>query len=150
MYKASKESMANAFTIYHGGEIVTMEGDDPSYVECLVVSNPDDGGKIIYAGTIGGLNKTISSDGYWFDLKGACVFPGFIDPHIHPSMAAVLLTTNFITPFDWSLPDRPKVIGVRTERDYHKGNPIYRPIPNGGTYLRTIFLSLYLLENVSQ
>ena len=26
------------------------------------------------------------------------------DPHIHPSMAAVILNMHFITPFDWRMP----------------------------------------------
>ena len=26
------------------------------------------------------------------------------DPHIHPSMAAVILNMHFITPFDWKMP----------------------------------------------
>ena len=111
----------NMATIYHGGEILTMSGDVPSYAECLVVSDPADGGTIIYVGQISELHTTIKSTGKWFDLKGACVMPGFIDPHIHPSMAAVLLTTDFITPFDWKLPDRPPVKGLRTEKEYHKG-----------------------------
>ena len=113
--------VGKSYTIYHGGEILTMEDDIPSYAECLVVSGPIDGGKIIYVGDISGLDVDIKSLGKWSDLNGACLLPGFIDPHIHPSMAAVLLTTNFITPFDWTLPDRPPVKGVRTELGYHKG-----------------------------
>ena len=38
------------------------------------------------------------------DLKGQTLSPGFIDPHLHPSMAAFILTMNFITPFDWTFP----------------------------------------------
>ena len=30
--------------------------------------------------------------------------PGFIDPHLHPSMAAILLPMHFITALDWKLP----------------------------------------------
>ena len=108
--------------IYHGGEILTMENDSPSYSECLVVSNQSDGGKILYSGRIKDLDTEIKSNGRWFDLKGACLTPGFIDPHLHPSMAAVLLTTDFITPFDWNLPDRPKIKGIRSEKEYLKGN----------------------------
>ena len=44
--------------IYHGGEILTMENDSPSYSECLVVSNPSDGGKILYSGRIKDLNQS--------------------------------------------------------------------------------------------
>ena len=115
-------SVTKIFSIYHGGEILTMEGDTPTYAECLVVSKTNKGGKISYVGNICDLDMNIKAQGMWFDLKGSCLMPGFIDPHIHPSMAAVLLTTNFITPFDWNLPDRPKIKGVRTEQGYRKGN----------------------------
>lgn len=39
------------------------------------------------------------------------LFPGFIDPHLHPSMAAVLLPMEFVTAFEWRLPwaDLPTV-----------------------------------------
>ena len=32
------------------------------------------------------------------------ILPGFIDPHLHPSMAAVLLPMQFITALAWDLP----------------------------------------------
>ena len=114
------------FTIYYGGEILTMDNDTPEYAECLVVSNPSNGGKIVYVGSIYGLETTIKDHGKWFDLKGGCVMPGFIDPHIHPSMAAILLTTEFITPFDWDLPNRPKIMGIRNAKDYVKGKIIQK------------------------
>ena len=118
---ASNNSKDSIFTIYHGGEILTMQEDAPSYAECLVISDTSDGGNIVFVGNIVDLDREIMSKGKWINLKGNCVMPGFIDPHIHPSMASVLLSTNFITPFDWNLPDRPKVHGVRTETDYRTG-----------------------------
>ena len=128
MNMGSSNTIDSIFTIYHGGEILTMQDDDPSYAECLVISDTNDGGKIVFVGNIDGLDQEIKSKGNWINLKGNCVMPGFIDPHIHPSMAAVLLSTNFITPFDWNLPDRPKVTGIRTEKDYHKGRQLLNPI----------------------
>ena len=110
-------------TVYYGGDIVTMAGDVPTYAECLVVSDPANGGKIILVGDISEVDTmSLPAAVEWFDLKGACLMPGFIDPHIHPSMAAILLTTHFITPFDWNLPDRPPVKGLRTEEGYRTGN----------------------------
>ena len=121
MSTTGNSSMQTPYTIYHGGEILTMEGDEPSYAECVVISDANAGGKIVYIGNLDSLDIEMRSKGKWIDLKGNCVLPGFIDPHIHPSMAAVLLSTHFITPFDWSLPDRPQVNGVRSEKDYHQG-----------------------------
>ena len=48
-----------------------------------------------------------------YDLKGKTLSPGFIDPHLHPSMAAFILTMDFITPFDWNFPF--KKTKVRTD-----------------------------------
>jgi len=41
------------------------------------------------------------------------IMPGFIDPHLHPFIGAILLPTNFITAFEWKLPhqDVPAVRG---------------------------------------
>ena len=36
--------------------------------------------------------------------QGQTLSPGFIDPHLHPSMAALILIMDFITPFDWDFP----------------------------------------------
>ena len=38
------------------------------------------------------------------DASGLMVSPGFIDPHLHPVMAAVLLPMQFITALEWDLP----------------------------------------------
>ncbi len=37
-------------------------------------------------------------------FAGKVLMPGFIDPHLHPMIAAVLLPAHFITPEDWDLP----------------------------------------------
>ena len=52
-------------------------------------------------------------------LKGQTLSPGFIDPHLHPSMAAFILTMNFITPFDWNFPwSKSTTKGVRSQNEY--------------------------------
>ncbi|MEM7277833.1 MAG: amidohydrolase [Pseudomonadota bacterium] len=45
------------------------------------------------------------------------LMPGFIDPHLHPLMAAVILPMAFITPEDWSLP-RGVFTGVQSPDAY--------------------------------
>lgn len=65
--------------IIHGGPILTMEGDQPAYVEAVVI----DEGKITFAGA-----KTEAlaqkADGTEVkDLAGKTLLPGFIDPHSH-------------------------------------------------------------------
>jgi predicted amidohydrolase YtcJ len=73
-------SQENAETVvYYNGDIVTMRGDEPSYVEALVVY--DD--KIYYTGDS---DKAMEIDGVghkMVDLKGKTLLPGFIDGHAH-------------------------------------------------------------------
>ena len=67
-------------------------------------------------------------------FKDKIIMPGFIDPHLHPIMAAVLMPMVFITPEDWTLPNQ-KVKGARTEQAYrarlkralreHRGEKIF-------------------------
>ena len=66
-----------ADTLYHGGDIITINGDSPEYVEALVVKD----GKIAFVG-----QKTEALKKYQgqeIDLKGKTLLPGFIDPHSH-------------------------------------------------------------------
>ena len=53
------------------------------------------------------------------DLKGQTLSPGFVDPHLHPSMAAIILSMDFITPFDWNFP-WSQYKGVRNQIEYRK------------------------------
>ncbi|WP_207790393.1 amidohydrolase [Sandaracinobacter neustonicus] len=65
--------------ILHGGPILTMEGDQPSYVEAVVV----DDGKIVFAGSDAEAMKLKVSGTVVKDLEGKTLLPGFIDPHSH-------------------------------------------------------------------
>merc|ERR1719420_698828 len=105
------------FTVYHNGNIYTMEGEEATKVECLAVGMPGFGGKIEYAGTLDGLPEHIKTKGLMYDLKESTLMPGFIDPHCHPSMAGILLNTHFITPLEWKLP-RQDVPATQTPEDY--------------------------------
>lgn len=65
--------------MYHNGDIITMEGEQPQYVEALVVKD----GKIVFAGSrVDAMNKA-GSGHRMIDLKGRTLVPGFIDGHAH-------------------------------------------------------------------
>ena len=74
-------------TVYYNGDILTMAsaGEGPQYIECLVTKGED----ITYTGDMGPEVRRIleQSDTVKVDLGGKTLLPGFIDPHIHPSMA---------------------------------------------------------------
>ena len=65
--------------IIHGGPILTMEGDQPTYVEAVVVSS----GKIVFAGSDAEAMKQKGGTTVVKDLGGKTVLPGFVDPHSH-------------------------------------------------------------------
>ena len=86
-------------SIYYGGDIITMNGNELEYAEAVVQS----GEKIIFVGKKAdaikkyGTTKTI-------DLQGKTLMPGFIEPHLHPTIAAIMLQNEIIAPYDWKIP----------------------------------------------
>lgn len=65
--------------IIHGGPILTMEGDKPSYVEAVVVAH----GKVAFAGTDAEAMSRKSASTVVKDLGGKTMLPGFVDAHSH-------------------------------------------------------------------
>ncbi|UCE94756.1 MAG: amidohydrolase family protein, partial [Flavobacteriaceae bacterium] len=51
------------------------------------------------------------------DLKGNVLMPGFVEPHVHPSIAATMLPNEIIAPYDWVLPTVTKK-GVSGHKAY--------------------------------
>ncbi len=116
MKKISKKPVANAKpqklqqTIYYGGDIITMEGDDPSYVEAVIERD----GKIIYAGSRAGAVNNFAGKTIEVDLQGKTMMPGFIEPHAHPvSIGAFILANDIVAPHEWRMPHKtyPAVVG---------------------------------------
>ena len=70
---------AFADTLYTGGDILTMRGSTPEYVESLVVRD----GNILCAGTLADAKKRIAPSTVTIDLGGKTLLPGFIDTHGH-------------------------------------------------------------------
>jgi hypothetical protein len=66
-------------TIYYGGDIITMAGDSPSYLEAVVVRE----GRILFTGTKADAMQRFEGKANEVDLKGKTMLPGFIDAHAH-------------------------------------------------------------------
>ena len=66
-------------TLYHGGDIITMAGDDPTYVEAVVQRE----GKIIFTGSKANALARFEDKAELIDLQGKTMLPGFIDAHAH-------------------------------------------------------------------
>ncbi len=99
--------------IYHNGALITMAGDAPSVAEALV----EDEGKIVFVGSLSEARAEAGTQAAEFDLQGATLMPGLIEPHLHPSLAAMMLRNEIIAPYDWKLPSGVKP-GVSGEANY--------------------------------
>lgn len=66
-------------TVYFGGDILTMRGTEPEYVESLAVKE----GKIVFAGARAEAQKLLGPNAKTVDLGGKTLLPGFIDTHGH-------------------------------------------------------------------
>ncbi len=64
-------------TFYYNGTILTMEGDEPQYVESVLT----EGGVILAAGEKNMLMRDVSPEARKVNLKGKALLPAFIDAH---------------------------------------------------------------------
>ena len=111
----SSEKPTKTMTVYHNGTILTMAGDEANEAEALVES----AGKITFVGSLSEAKQKAASDATYFDLNGSTLMPGLIEPHLHPSLAAIMLQNEIIAPYDWKLPTGIKY-GVSGEKEYQK------------------------------
>jgi predicted amidohydrolase YtcJ len=102
-----------ANSIYFDGDILTMANDTAQYAEAVAVLN----GKILFVGKKEQVLLHQSDETVMVDLEGTTMMPGFIEPHLHPSIAAIMLPNEIIAPYDWVLPDETK-IGVQGHDNY--------------------------------
>ena len=68
-----------ADVVYSGGDILTMVGDQPQYVEALAVKD----GHIVLAGSLADASKLTGKTTAQVNLNGRTLLPGFIDAHGH-------------------------------------------------------------------
>ena len=101
--------------VYTAQLIRTME---PSLPTATAVAVED--GLIVAVGSEASLTPLVKAREGKVDRQFAeqIILPGFIDPHVHPALPAVLTQFPFLAPDDWSLPTflkkfekSPRVIG---------------------------------------
>jgi predicted amidohydrolase YtcJ len=87
--------------VYTAKLIRTME---PALPEATAVAVED--GKILAVGSLDSLSSLIATRGAKVDrqFEDNVITPGFIDPHVHPTLPAVLTQFPFLAPDDWYLP----------------------------------------------
>jgi predicted amidohydrolase YtcJ len=103
-------------TVYTAKNFITMEPAIPN-ATAVAVAN----GKIVSVGSLESLKPWTEKYPTTFDhsLKNKIVLPGFIDPHIHPSLPAVLTLFPFISPEEWQLPTG-HFVAAENNSDYLK------------------------------
>ena len=88
-------------TLYPAKKVITM---NPSMPEAQAILVEDE--RIVEVGTIEHMQPWLDAKPHRVDdsFTDHIICPGFIDPHLHPSMAAVLLPMEFVTAMRWKLP----------------------------------------------
>ena len=108
----SSEKIDPNITLYFGGDIITMDGETFATEEAVVAQNKE----IVYTGSLDDAHKKFPN-AKKHDLKGKTMMPGFVEPHVHPSLAATMLPNEIIAPYDWVLPNGTKK-GVTGHKEY--------------------------------
>lgn len=93
--------LAQAQVIYTAAKVITMDPGQP--VATAVAVND---GRIVAVGDLAQLRGTAALADYTIDKRfdEKILTPGFIDPHVHPTLPAVLTQFPFLAPDDWDLP----------------------------------------------
>ncbi|HQZ85494.1 MAG TPA: amidohydrolase [Actinomycetota bacterium] len=104
----------SALTVFTAKRFYTMEPTLPTATAVAVLD-----GRVAGVGTLADLAPWMAAHEYTIDdtFADQIVLPGFIDPHLHPFLPAVLSQMPFIAPDPWSLPvgDYP---GATTSEEY--------------------------------
>ncbi|AUC16287.1 metal-dependent hydrolase [Tenacibaculum sp. SZ-18] len=101
--KKESENYDKGLVKYYGGDIITM-ADSKNYMVEAVVSSYD---KIVFVGSESEANKMYPK-AKPHRLGRNTLMPGFIEPHVHPSLAATMLPNEIMAPYDWVLPGEVK------------------------------------------
>ena len=106
-----------AVTVFEAKQIITMDRAVPT-ARFVAVSD----------GIILGVADSYAALAPWTEnrkvtrndqFKTRILYPGFIDPHVHPMQSAVMFNIPFLAPDDWQLPSG-NYPGARTPADYRR------------------------------
>ncbi len=93
-------------TIYHGGDIVTVDDRNPSAEAVGILS-----GRIVAVGTNSDVLKLKGNATKMIDLGGRCLLPGFIDGHGHCFATGLqAASANLLAPPDYTVEDIPGIL----------------------------------------
>jgi predicted amidohydrolase YtcJ len=114
MQSGQSQSKLGKMTVYRARKIITMCDTMPT-AEAVAVAN----GKIVSVGTMKSLKPWLDRYPHETDdrFKDKVLMPGLVDPHVHPSLPAVVTQFPFLAPDDWNVPTG-KFPGAKTPEAY--------------------------------
>lgn len=108
----SNSTTSGSDAIYFGGDILTMEGEEATYAEAVVV----DSGKIVFVGKKEEALQKKGQNTELIDLEGKTLLPGFIDAHGHVWNAGFhAVSANLMAPPDGEGKDVASLVKVTKE-----------------------------------
>ncbi len=87
--------------VYTAREIITM-ADAPARATAVAVEE----GRVAAVGSLDEVEAALGERPFVRDARFAnkVIMPGFIDPHIHPTLAGTILPTEIVSAMEWSTP----------------------------------------------
>ena len=126
--KKSTHPGFDKMTIFPVRKIITMCDAMPEATAVAV-----GGGRVVGVGSLESLRPWMDRFYYEVDdrLADKVLMPGFIDPHIHPSLPAVLTQFPFLAPEDWLLPTGNFPGATTRQRTWRAYRNWWQRIPTG-------------------
>jgi predicted amidohydrolase YtcJ len=107
--ETKNKQIENSATVYFGGDILTMVGDAPGYVDALVVKD----GIIEYSGESTKAMEIAGEGHKMINLQGKTLLPGFIDGHAHfAGFSAQAIGAQILPPPDAGANNIPALIEI--------------------------------------
>ncbi len=102
--------------VFTARTVITMDAAN-SKASAVAVAD----GRILAVGSVESIEQTLPDYELIVDdtFADKVLMPGFIDNHLHPALAGILLPAKFITPFAWDLPNQ-QVQGMQGRDAYLK------------------------------
>jgi predicted amidohydrolase YtcJ len=87
--------------VFRARKILTLETDRPVATAVAVAS-----GRIVAVGTLAQVTSELGERPFEIDdtFRDHVLVPGFIDPHIHPTLAATILPIEIVSAMEWTTP----------------------------------------------
>ncbi len=120
-HSCEETEKSNQATVYYNGDIITMVGDSPNYVEAIVEQE----GKIVFTGSSIEAMKVAGKGHNMIDLKGKTLVPGFIDGHCHfANFGAQAIGAQLLASPDANVDDMETLISVLKEWNTSKNRAL--------------------------